>query len=95
MRIIALIDDSGVIERVLRHLSAWNLQPESRDVSGEARQKVEEQLNQLKELAEPAREKMQELMQSGEERWQSLSAEADKTYKALVHSYNYFKSKLR
>jgi len=27
MRIIALIDDTGVIERILKHLSVWDPQP--------------------------------------------------------------------
>ena len=30
MRIIAIIDDAGVIERILKHLSVWDPQPESR-----------------------------------------------------------------
>ena len=30
MRIIALIDDAGVIERILKHLSGWDPQPENR-----------------------------------------------------------------
>jgi hypothetical protein len=34
MRIIALIDDAGVIERILRHLSVWNPQPENSSPAG-------------------------------------------------------------
>jgi hypothetical protein len=34
MRIIALIDDAGVIERILTHLSLWNPQPENRSPAG-------------------------------------------------------------
>ena len=29
MRIVALIDDAGVIERILKHLSVWDPQPET------------------------------------------------------------------
>jgi hypothetical protein len=34
MRIIALIDDAGVIERILKHLSVWEPQPETRSPAG-------------------------------------------------------------
>jgi len=34
MRIIALIDDAGVIERILKHLSVWDPQPETRSPAG-------------------------------------------------------------
>jgi hypothetical protein len=34
MRIIALIDDVGVIERILRHLSVWDPQPRTRSPAG-------------------------------------------------------------
>ena len=34
MHIIALIDDAGVIERILKHLSVWDLQPETRSPAG-------------------------------------------------------------
>ena len=34
MRIIALIDDVGVIERILKHLSVWDPQPETRSAAG-------------------------------------------------------------
>jgi hypothetical protein len=34
MRIVALIDDAGVIERILKHLSMWGPQPESRSPAG-------------------------------------------------------------
>ena len=32
---------------------------------------------------------------AGESQWDTLSAEADKLYKALVHSFNYFKSQVK
>jgi hypothetical protein len=34
MRIIALIDDAGVIERILRHLNLWDPQPETPSPAG-------------------------------------------------------------
>ena len=37
MRIVALIDDAGVIERILKHLSVWDPLPESRSPAGTRR----------------------------------------------------------
>jgi hypothetical protein len=34
MRIIAVIDDAGVIERILKHLSVWDPQPETHSPAG-------------------------------------------------------------
>lgn len=34
MRIIAAIDDAGVIERILQHLSVWDPPPETRSPVG-------------------------------------------------------------
>ena len=34
MRIIALIDDTDVIERILKHLKAWDPQPETISPAG-------------------------------------------------------------
>ena len=34
MRIIALIDDVGIIERILKHLSGWDPQAETRSPAG-------------------------------------------------------------
>ena len=34
MRIIALIDAAGVIERILRHLNLWDPAPEPRSTGG-------------------------------------------------------------
>jgi hypothetical protein len=36
MRIIAVIDDAGVIERILKHLSVWDPQPETHSPAGHA-----------------------------------------------------------
>ena len=34
MRIIAAIDDAGVIKRILKHLGVWDPQPETRSPAG-------------------------------------------------------------
>jgi hypothetical protein len=39
--------------------------------------------------------KIDEIRSAGDERWESLVAEGEKVQKALVHSFNYFKSQLK
>ena len=87
------------IQKLKEQLDALNVQLEKLEgdaerLSGEAKQKAQEQLSQLREMAEPASQKLQELRSAGEAHWDSASAEAEKVYKAFVHSYNYFKSQL-
>ena len=84
------------------------LEEKADQVSGEARQKYEElrdvyyadmrneeQMSHLREMSQPARDKLDALKAASESQWDSLSAEADKIYKALVHSFNYFKSQVK
>jgi len=71
------------------------LEAKAGQVSGEARKKYEEQMSHLREMSQPARDKLAALKSAGESQWDTLSAEADKLYKALVHSFNYFKSQVK
>jgi len=71
------------------------LEAKAEQVSGEARQKYQEQMSHLREMSQPARDKLEALGAAGESQWDALSAEADKIYKALVHSFNYFKSQVK
>ena len=89
-----------VIEKLKQQLDFANskldeLEVKAGQVSGEARQKYEQQMVHLREMSQPARDKLDALMAAGENQWDSLSAEADKIYKALVHSFNYFKSQVK
>jgi hypothetical protein len=52
-------------------------------------------MSHLREMSQPARDKLDALKAASESQWDSLSAEADKIYKALVHSFNYFKSQVK
>ena len=63
--------------------------------SGEAKSEYEERIQQLKDMAQPAKDKLVELRDAGESQWDKAAAEADKYYKALVHSFNYFKSQVK
>ena len=89
-----------VIEKLKSQLDSTNqkldeLEVKAQQVSGEARQKYEAQMKHLREMSQPARDKLEAMMAAGESQWDSLSAEADKIYKALVHSFNYFKSQVK
>jgi vacuolar-type H+-ATPase subunit H len=89
-----------VIEKLKQQLDFANskldeLEEKADQVSGEARQKYEEQMSHLREMSQPARDKLDALKAASESQWDSLSAEADKIYKALVHSFNYFKSQVK
>lgn len=89
-----------VIEKLKQQLDVTNqkledLESKAEQVSGEARQKYEEQMKHLREMSQPARDKLESIKSAGESQWDSMSAEADKIYKALVHSFNYFKSQVK
>ena len=89
-----------LIEKLKSQLDALNVQIDelemkAGEVSGEAREKYKEQMVHLREMSQPARDKLAELKTAGEGQWDALSAEAEKIYKAFVHSVNYFKSQLK
>jgi septal ring factor EnvC (AmiA/AmiB activator) len=55
----------------------------------------DEQLQQLKASSQAVRQKIDEIRAAGDERWEALVVEGEKIQKALVHSFNYFKSQLK
>ena len=61
----------------------------------ELRAKYDKQMAELRKLSRTAHKKMEEIKGSSEEKWEALVAEGDKIQKALVHSFNYFKSQLK
>lgn len=89
-----------LIEKLKHQLDQLNEQIEEfeqkgRKATGEARQEYERQMEKLREMARPATDKLAELRSTGEEQWHGLETEAERIYKAFVHSYNYFKSQLK
>ena len=95
-----MLTRNELIEKLKQQLDTLNaqldeLEARAAQVSGEARSKAQQQINQLNELAQPLRTKLDELKTAGEAQLESLSGEADKVYKAFVHSFNYFKSQLK
>ena len=58
-------------------------------------QTYDEHVAQLKESSRAFKQKLDELKDAGDDKWEAMSAEAVKIQKALVHSFNYFKSQLK
>jgi vacuolar-type H+-ATPase subunit H len=89
-----------VIEKLKQQLDMLNtklaeLETKADHASGEAKAEYQERIQHLKEMAQPAKDKLAELRDAGEGQWDKVSMEADKYYKALVHSFNYFKSQVK
>lgn len=89
-----------VIENLKKQLDSLNskldeLEAKADEATGEAKAGYEERMQHLREMAQPAKDKLNELRSAGEGQWDRLSGEADKIYKALVHSFNYFKSQVK
>ena len=53
------------------------------------------QVASLRASAATLRTKIDEVRAAGDEKWEAVVAEAEKVQKALVHSFNYFKSQLK
>jgi vacuolar-type H+-ATPase subunit H len=93
-------DRDQVINQLKQQLDVLNaklddLEAKAAQASGEAKAEYEKRMQDLKEMAQPARDKLKELRAAGEDQWDRLANEAEKHYKALVHSFNYFKSQVR
>lgn len=89
-----------VIEQLKSQLDTLNakldqLEAKADEASGEAKQQYKRRIQELQEMAQPARDKLNELKSAGEGQLERLTSESEKIYKALVHSYNYFKSQVR
>jgi uncharacterized coiled-coil DUF342 family protein len=89
-----------MIEKLKQQLDALNgkldeLEAKADQASGEAKAEYHKRMQDLREMAQPATDKLAELRDAGEGQWDRVAAEADKYYKALVHSFNYFKSQVK
>jgi len=88
------------VEAMKRQLDLTNAQIdelEARLQSGQEKfsAKYDEQMAQLRAASAAVMKKIDEIRSAGDERWESLVAEGEKVQKALVHSFNYFKSQLK
>jgi DNA anti-recombination protein RmuC len=72
-----------------------DLEARAEKASGDAKRVYEERMAQLREMARPIEDLLNRVRESGEKRWEQLEADAEKTYKAFKHSYNYFMSQMR
>lgn len=79
----------------LLNVKLAELEAKADEASGDAKAEYEKQVRHLKEMAQPAKDKFSELKSSGEGQLDRASAEADKYYKALRQSFNYFKSQIK
>ena len=55
----------------------------------------EKQVAQLQAASRAVKKKLDDIKAAGEDKWEAAAAEAEKVQKALVHSFNYFKSQLK
>jgi hypothetical protein len=88
------------VEAMKRQLDLTNAQIdelEARLQSGQEKFSAtyDEQMAQLRAASAAVMKKIDEIRSAGDERWESLVAEGEKVQKALVHSFNYFKSQLK
>jgi ferritin-like metal-binding protein YciE len=88
------------VEAMKRQLDETNAQIDELEVKIQAGQekfgaKYDEQMKGLRASAGAVMKKIDEIRAAGDERWEALVAEGEKIQKALVHSFNYFKSQLK
>ena len=58
-------------------------------------QKYDEQVAQLQAASQAFKKKLDEIRVASDDKWEAVAAETEKVRKALVHSFNYFKSQLK
>jgi LPS O-antigen subunit length determinant protein (WzzB/FepE family) len=88
------------VEAMKRQLDEMNVQIDQLEAKLKAEQekigaKYDEQMEQLKASSLAVKKKIDEIKAAGDERWEALVVEGEKIQKALVHSFNYFKSQLK
>lgn len=67
----------------------------AKELKGQAREAVDENLTALRKHASTANIKIDELGAAAEDRWEELTVEAARVRDAFAHSYNYLKSQLK
>lgn len=88
------------VEAMKRQLDEMNVQIDELEAKVKTEQekfgaKYDEQMQNLRASSQAVRKKIDEIRAAGDERWEALVAEGEKIQKALVHSFNYFKSQLK
>lgn len=88
------------VEAMKRQLDETNAQIDEVEVKLNAgKEKLgvtyDDQMKSLRASAATVKKKIDEIRAAGDERWEALVVEGEKIQKALVHSFNYFKSQLK
>lgn len=88
------------VEAMKRQLDEMNVQIDALEAKVKTEQdkfgaKYDEQMRNLRASSQEVKKKIDEIRAAGDERWEALVAEGEKIQKALVHSFNYFKSQLK
>lgn len=81
------------LDQINRQIDDFEAKAE--EVSSDARRKYEDRMGELRRMAKPVEDLLVRLRNEGEQQWDRFEAEAERTYKALVHSYNYFRSQMK
>jgi chromosome segregation ATPase len=81
----------------LDEVNAYLDELEEKAKSGQQKlgQKYDEQVAQLQASSRAFRKKLDEVKAASDDKWEAVAAETEKVRKALVHSFNYFKSQLK
>jgi ATP/maltotriose-dependent transcriptional regulator MalT len=88
------------VEAMKRQLDEMNTQIDQLEAKMKAEQEkfgatYDAQMEQLKASSLAVKKKIDEIRAAGDERWEALVVEGEKIQKALIHSFNYFKSQLK
>jgi hypothetical protein len=88
------------VEAMKRQLDETNAQIDELEVRLNAGKEkagatYDHQVKNLRASAAAVKKKIDEIRAAGDERWEALVVEGEKIQKALVHSFNYFKSQLK
>lgn len=65
------------------------------ETKDEVRKEYRARLAEMREQRQNIRKRMDEMADAGEKRWAQLRGHVEETWKALEHSFNYFKSHFR
>lgn len=81
----------------LDEVNAYLDELEEKAKSGQQKlgQKYDEQVAQLQASSRATKKKLDDIRAAGEDKWEAVAMDADKLQKALVRSFNYFKSQLK
>jgi chromosome segregation ATPase len=88
------------VQKMKHQFDELNTQISELEAKGAAAQaefkdKHQDQIAQVREHYHSALAKMAEVKDASEDKWESLVDEGEKLNKALVHSFNYFKSQMK